>query len=540
MRENKNRKGRRKIRFAAVFLIANILGISLIGGREIMTINRILSEDAERTETQFQDVLDNYTHSFRLFVQMMSQKIESSPDPEEIWDYLKKIDSEMFDIEGDTFDGLYMYYQGRYLYSWDTPYSEYEETGYVATERPWYEAAIEGRGKIVFTPPYMSYANNYILTTISQLQPDGETVFAYDIKMGDIQKLVSSVNQYDGGQMMFFDREGTIIGSTEEKYLGGCFYNSVSEAKAKVTYAEIKLKDAAPEDEEEIERMKQELASTSSFYEFLKSADEGLRKIKGHAGKAVSISIEGRRFYGYLLDQDEYSFLTLVPVSTMLKVTAADWLVPLLILELLLIYILGAVSREQRNHELKSAYVELGQTQKRLELALVAAQKAAAVDELTGIMNLKSFKREIINTLESMDKEERGILIMIDGDHFKQINDNYGHSVGDEVIKLTAQMIIGRIRTTDLASRLHGDEYAIFISDTADYHVAESIMSDINNSIAREAAKRNMPSITVSSGAVIAKHGDSFADLSKAADEALYRAKETHDGGFAFQQSDPA
>ena len=57
---------------------------------------------------------------------------------------------------------------------------------------------------------------------------------------------------------------------------------------------------------------------------------------------------------------------------------------------------------------------------------------------------------------------------MIDGDRFKYVNDTYGHMIGDEVIKLCAQMIIGRIRTIDLASRLHGDEFAIFIANIDD------------------------------------------------------------------------
>ena len=162
-----------------------------------------------------------------------------------------------------------------------------------------------------------------------------------------------------------------------------------------------------------------------------------------------------------------------------------------------------------------------------------AAQKAAAVDDLTGLMNFKSFQKEVGEQLDTMDEKDSGILIMIDGDHFKRVNDNYGHSVGDEVIRLSAQMIIGRIRTVDLASRLHGDEFAIFVSNTDNYDVARTIMEDINASIAKEAGKRNMPAITLSAGAVTARRGGRYTELFKAADEALYQAKKTHNGGFA-------
>lgn len=533
MQEKSRKKSGKRLIFAAVFLIVNIVGILVIGRSEIKRINSILSVDAQDTKTQFNEVLNNYRHSFQLFARMMEQEIKNNPAPDDVWNYLKGIDSEMLEIEGDTFDGLYMYYKGRYLYSWDTPYSEYEETGYDATERSWYKAAVEAKGRIVFTPPYMSYANNYILTTISQLQPDGETVFAYDIKMGDIQQLVSFVNQYEDEQVILFDNNGTIIGSTNEKFLGSSLYDSLNEAADKVTKAELELKNADQKDEENINKIKSKVRSASAFQEFREDVEDGLKKVMDRAGTAELIHIDGRRVYGYLLEDENYNFLILAPVGSLLKATMAEWLVPLLIMELLLIYILGTVSREQKNHELKQAYVELGQTQRRLEVALNAAQKAAAVDELTGIMNLKSFKREVIRSMEAMDQDEKGILIMIDGDNFKKINDNYGHNVGDEVIKLTAQMIIGRIRNEDLASRLHGDEYAIFISNTDDYTVAKNIMEDINRSIAKEADKRGIPPITVSAGAVVAKRGDSFAELSKAADEALYKAKETHDGGFA-------
>ena len=75
----------------------------------------------------------------------------------------------------------------------------------------------------------MSYANHYILTTISQLQPDGETVFAYDIKMGDIQELVSSLDYFSDEQILIYDSNGTVIGSTNTDYLGGNLLSSVEE-----------------------------------------------------------------------------------------------------------------------------------------------------------------------------------------------------------------------------------------------------------------------------------------------------------------------
>ena len=162
-----------------------------------------------------------------------------------------------------------------------------------------------------------------------------------------------------------------------------------------------------------------------------------------------------------------------------------------------------------------------------------AAQKAAAIDDLTGTMNFKSFRQNVMEQIQNMQETDAGILIMLDGDHFKTINDNYGHQVGDEVIKLAAQMIIGRIRTVDLASRLHGDEFAIFIANTQDYTVAQKIVGDINASLVSESARRHMPNITLSAGAVIVRRGSNYTQLAKVADAALYEAKSSHDGGFA-------
>lgn len=527
------KKWKKGIWYGAAFLVINLLAILWISRKEHSYINNSISSHAEYSMNKAEDVMDNYLHSFSLFSHMLARETEQNPNPDDIWNYLKSIDTKMLEIEGDTFDGLYMYYKGRYLYSWDTPYSEYEDTGYIATERPWYKDAAAGNGAIVFTPPYMSYANHYILSTISQLQPDGETVFAYDIKLGDIQDLVSSLTSYPGEQMMVFDSEGTVIGSTKADYLGGDLYASLEDTANALKEAEGTLKNSASVTQTQKEKLQEQVDSLKSFYSFQKSFDQEFARLNEQKQTILSLHIGKQAYYGYLLPGNTYHILSLVPVSSMLKDSVHVWLVPLLILELLLIYVFGRISKAQKNHELQEAYVELGQTQKRLELALSAAQKAAAIDDLTGMMNFKSFRKGVSALLDSMEPEENGILIMIDGDHFKTVNDTYGHQIGDEVIKLSAQMIIGRIRTIDLASRLHGDEFAIFVANTKDYTVAKKIMEDINHTLAKEAKRRNLPAITLSSGAVCAKHGDSYTVLAKMADAALYIAKEGHNGGFS-------
>lgn len=487
----RKRDKKKAVIYSVIFVVVNILAIVFVGKREATVIDNNLQTYADETKEQFDKIMEEYKHSFRLFTEILARELYNNPEPDDMWNYLKDLDKSLLEIEGNTFDGVYMYYQGRYLYSWNTPYAQYEETGYDATERPWYKDAVEGKGAIVFTPPYKSYANNYVLTTISQLQPDGETVFAYDIKMTDIQTLVTKQDFYDNEKVLIYEEDGTIIGCTYDAYLG---------------------------------------KSLEQFKEAAGLEGIGSSLDEGHA---LPVRLGGSKYYSCNLRGDGFNFLVLVPQVSILKETMAAWLIPILAVELLLIYILATFSRGQRNRELRQAYVELGQTQRRLEIALSMAQEAAAIDDLTGMMNAKSFRKEMSFVLGDMAEETSGILLMIDGDHFKRVNDNYGHNTGDEVIKLTAQMIIGRIRTVDLASRLHGDEFAIFIADISDFTVAKKIMEDINLSLEKESRKRGLPAITLSAGAVAAKRGDSYTALSKAADAALYQAKETHNGGFA-------
>lgn len=532
MKASKSKVQHRQLVLVLFFLGVNLIAGSLIAVQESRHVQQVLTHHGEQAQEKLGSVMADYTHSFQLFAQLLQQTVSDHPDPDFIWDHLKTLDRPLAAIEGDTFDGVYMVYQDRYLYSWDTPYSQYESTGYRPQDRPWYQNAVKGQGAIVFTPPYMSYANHYILSTISQLQPDQKTVFAYDIKMGNIQRLVSELGSYAHEQLLVYDANGTIIGSTEETYLGSTLSPNAALAPAALQQAQAAVK-TLEEGTEAWQKAKEQADAAEAFAHFRQQGDAGFQKLLARPQQAMLIKLGSQQVYGYLSPGKDYQILILVPLGAMLAATAQVWLLPFLLLELVLVYGLSRIRKEWNTRELQQAYVELGQTQKRLEIALKAAQKAAAINDLTGMMNFKSFRQNVTDQIQSMQETDSGILILLDGDHFKTINDNYGHQMGDEVIKLAAQMIIGRIRTVDSASRLHGDEFAIFIANTQDYTVAEKIVGDINATLIAESARRHMPNITLSAGAVIARRGSNYAQLAKTADAALYQAKTTHDGGFA-------
>ena|GEM_PF-495096 len=167
--------------------------------------------------------------------------------------------------------------------------------------------------------------------------------------------------------------------------------------------------------------------------------------------------------------------------------------------------------------------------QKELEYAL---RKQAATDPLTGINNRRSF-------YELATKEmERGIrtkqpfsFLMLDIDHFKKVNDTYGHSVGDDVLKFFCRITNSLIRDYDIFGRLGGEEFGLYMPATdraVSLKVAERIRSTIESSSFE--VDGNTIQFKVSIG--ISTHnareiGVSFDELITQADKALYEAKRT-------------
>ncbi|WP_031553384.1 PleD family two-component system response regulator [Parvularcula oceani] len=156
----------------------------------------------------------------------------------------------------------------------------------------------------------------------------------------------------------------------------------------------------------------------------------------------------------------------------------------------------------------------------------------AVTDQLTGLYNRRYLATQLPRMMKDARRNHRPLSLMIlDIDHFKQVNDTYGHEVGDAVLKETARRLHLSVRGVDLACRYGGEEFVIVMPETDD-NFAQIVAERVRESVARDSVLlddgREVPvttSIGVSSLAV-----DDFEEtpqsLLKAADDALYRAKE--------------
>jgi len=148
-------------------------------------------------------------------------------------------------------------------------------------------------------------------------------------------------------------------------------------------------------------------------------------------------------------------------------------------------------------------------------------------DSLTGLVNHSRLQQQLeIETARALRQRRPMSLAMIDIDHFKDVNDRFGHPVGDRVLKNLSRFLRQRLRTSDVVGRYGGEEFAVVLSDTdlkTAYQVMESLRRDFA-SIPHETDDENL-NVTFSVGISSVPLHTSVRELLVAADQALYRAK---------------
>lgn len=156
-------------------------------------------------------------------------------------------------------------------------------------------------------------------------------------------------------------------------------------------------------------------------------------------------------------------------------------------------------------------------------------QKDSTKDFLTGINNVRSFDIEFNKAISLMRRKDEVLsLLAIDIDHFKRVNDSYGHAAGDEVLKQIAKILVDTCRDFDIVSRVGGEEFSVILIDCPSSHaveVAERIRKAVEEysfKIDNGASVRITVSIGVGTGGTFCEGQD---ELITDADKALYEAK---------------
>lgn len=155
-------------------------------------------------------------------------------------------------------------------------------------------------------------------------------------------------------------------------------------------------------------------------------------------------------------------------------------------------------------------------------------REQAVRDSLTGLFNRRWFEEEVTRLLTGAERHKTPIaLLMLDIDKFKQVNDNHGHAVGDEILYRISKLMTQEKRASDLAARYGGEEFVIALpghDSVAAIRLAERLRNVIGSET--DADDDDLPAVTVSIGiASYPADGLSLKSVLKYADEALYEAK---------------
>jgi diguanylate cyclase (GGDEF)-like protein len=173
------------------------------------------------------------------------------------------------------------------------------------------------------------------------------------------------------------------------------------------------------------------------------------------------------------------------------------------------VHLVSAVSTRLRRYRLLRSYIER--------------------DSLTGLLNHAAIKQRLeLETVRTGRLKHDFCLIMLDLDHFKTINDTYGHLVGDRALKNLAELLKRRLRPTDIIGRVGGEEFAIILLDTQTESAAK-LLDELRNAFSKVrqyADDHREFNITFSCGIAEYQTGDNADDIYNKADQALYQAKQ--------------
>lgn len=161
-----------------------------------------------------------------------------------------------------------------------------------------------------------------------------------------------------------------------------------------------------------------------------------------------------------------------------------------------------------------------------LAIANARLGRVARTDSLTACLNRGAFTSRIETWLRAPDTPNCGALLIIDADHFKSINDHFGHDKGDEALTIIARAIRANLGNGDIVGRMGGEEFGVFlprVTQDQAQTIAERIRQSVNAAEFSPHGERRALSISV--GGAAFEEASSFSELFRITDQCLYGAK---------------
>lgn len=159
----------------------------------------------------------------------------------------------------------------------------------------------------------------------------------------------------------------------------------------------------------------------------------------------------------------------------------------------------------------------------------VKFEQQAITDGLTGAYNRRWLDQMLPRLLQRSEGDDLSFcVVMIDVDHFKIFNDNYGHAVGDDALRIVANTLLENVRPIDLVARYGGEEFCLLLPETdlqSGIGAAERTRKAIQKVEICDTNGKPIPPVTISAGLAEHKPGESAGELLRRADQALYIAK---------------
>ena len=164
-------------------------------------------------------------------------------------------------------------------------------------------------------------------------------------------------------------------------------------------------------------------------------------------------------------------------------------------------------------------------------------KRIGSADQLTGLLNKISFERSVKEYMINREKDEDAVLLIIDFDNFKSVNDRHGHLVGDEILKKFGAILRNNFRVNDILGRVGGDEFMVMMTGQVPLEIIETCAKKLQLEL-NVARVGDAGDFSCSIGIAFDNIGTNFKELYKLCDDALYEAKARGKAQYALWFSD--